>query len=216
MDTESEPFEDPIETEDPQSLPISSAPTISPDYTTTTPHTDKESEPMKVSETRIASPNSITSPSDSTLPLSLDHLLTQTSPTLTPSLAFFYHSTARMAVLPSLTLHSQKRYQGTSKPIEDTEVEETELETKREESKDEGLGSESEEAASKDSQQQLDPTPASPEWSSGSLPVSPASLTVPSPVATPASVEPVDEGFLDELRAEIELHGAYFTTTPNV
>ncbi|GJT30834.1 hypothetical protein Tco_0911109 [Tanacetum coccineum] len=50
-------------------------------------------------------------------------------------------------------------------------------------------------------------TLASPEWSSGSLPVSPASLTVPSPVATPASVEPVDEGYLAEIGAQLELYG---------
>ncbi|GJW53678.1 hypothetical protein Tco_0097763 [Tanacetum coccineum] len=50
-------------------------------------------------------------------------------------------------------------------------------------------------------------TPTSPEWSSRFRPVSPASLTVLSPVAIPASVEPVDEGFLAELGAEIELHG---------
>nr|GEV43490.1 hypothetical protein [Tanacetum cinerariifolium] len=34
-----------------------------------------------------------------------------------------------------------------------------------------------------------------------------ASLTVPSPVATPAIVEPVDEGYLTELGAQLELHG---------
>ncbi|GKE21824.1 hypothetical protein Tco_1433336 [Tanacetum coccineum] len=50
-------------------------------------------------------------------------------------------------------------------------------------------------------------TLASPEWSSCSLPVSPASLTVPSPVATPALVEPVDEGYLAEIGAQLKLHG---------
>nr|GEW80419.1 hypothetical protein [Tanacetum cinerariifolium] len=48
-------------------------------------------------------------------------------------------------------------------------------------------------------------TPASPEWSSTSLPVSPASLTVPSQVATPKLVKPVDEGYLVELGAQLEL-----------
>ncbi|GKF53706.1 hypothetical protein Tco_0160616, partial [Tanacetum coccineum] len=53
-------------------------------------------------------------------------------------------------------------------------------------------------------------TPASPEWSSGSLPVSPASLTVPSPVAslatTPAATIAVDEdGFL-EVGPQLDLH----------
>ncbi|GKD35655.1 hypothetical protein Tco_1251164 [Tanacetum coccineum] len=61
-------------------------------------------------------------------------------------------------------------------------------------------------------------TPPSPEWSSGSLPVSPAPsivpspisspiipLTVPSPVASPTTVEA--EGFLTELGSRVEMHG---------
>ncbi|GJX02034.1 reverse transcriptase domain-containing protein [Tanacetum coccineum] len=59
-------------------------------------------------------------------------------------------------------------------------------------------------------------TPPSPEWTSGSLPISPSHsdvplpisspmvhLTVPSPVATPATVE--TEGFLTELGAQVEM-----------
>ncbi|GJY69605.1 hypothetical protein Tco_0472587 [Tanacetum coccineum] len=53
-------------------------------------------------------------------------------------------------------------------------------------------------------------TPASPKWSSGSLPVSPASLTVPSPVAslvtTPAATIVVDEHEFLEVGAQLELH----------
>ncbi|GKB41238.1 hypothetical protein Tco_0886180, partial [Tanacetum coccineum] len=53
-------------------------------------------------------------------------------------------------------------------------------------------------------------TPASPEWSSGSLPVSPASLTVPSPVAslatTPTATIEVDEDEFLEVGAQLELH----------
>ncbi|GJS62839.1 hypothetical protein Tco_0677403 [Tanacetum coccineum] len=61
-------------------------------------------------------------------------------------------------------------------------------------------------------------TPPSPEWSSGSLPISPAPsivpspvsspmipLTVPSPVATPATAK--TGGFLTELGAQVEMHG---------
>ncbi|GJS51484.1 hypothetical protein Tco_0624846 [Tanacetum coccineum] len=61
-------------------------------------------------------------------------------------------------------------------------------------------------------------TPPSPEWSSGSLPISPApsivpspisspmiSLTVPSPVASPATAE--TGGFLTELGARVEIQG---------
>nr|GEW22575.1 hypothetical protein [Tanacetum cinerariifolium] len=50
-------------------------------------------------------------------------------------------------------------------------------------------------------------TPASPEWLSGSLPISPASPVVPLLVATLASVKTVEEGFLAELGAQLELHG---------
>ncbi|GJU77885.1 hypothetical protein Tco_1274955 [Tanacetum coccineum] len=53
-------------------------------------------------------------------------------------------------------------------------------------------------------------TPASPECSSDSLPVSPASLTVPSPVAssmnTPATTIAVDEDVFLEVGAQLELH----------
>ncbi|GKE60351.1 hypothetical protein Tco_1510718, partial [Tanacetum coccineum] len=61
-------------------------------------------------------------------------------------------------------------------------------------------------------------TPPSPEWTSGSLPISPSpfvvpspvslpmiSLTVPSPVATAATAE--TEGFLTELGAQVKMQG---------
>ncbi|GKB32148.1 hypothetical protein Tco_0871549 [Tanacetum coccineum] len=61
-------------------------------------------------------------------------------------------------------------------------------------------------------------TPPSSEWTSGSLPISPSSsdvpspisspmipLIVPSPVATPTAVE--TEGFLTELGAQVQMHG---------
>ncbi|GJT10959.1 hypothetical protein Tco_0858001 [Tanacetum coccineum] len=282
----SEPFEDPIENEDHQSLPISSTPIPSPNYRPATLHTDKESEPMEASETRVASPHSTTSPLDSILLLSPDHPLpAQTSLTL-----------HLLKLSTTAVLH--KRYRGTSEPILDTETEGDESEakgtgSKSEESEDKGLGLKSKEVASKDQQQQavlvedttadeplslgygetrrcaleiakdiahstyevgqssrsipvqqiadetttlrlpvrttwedpVDgtvytdikcimplvrppiPTPASPEWSSDSLPISPASLIVPLPIATPASGEPVDEGYLAEIGAQLELYG---------
>ncbi|GJT32692.1 hypothetical protein Tco_0923111 [Tanacetum coccineum] len=103
-DTEFEPFEDPIETEETQQLSPRAAPLspnytlASPNYTPDTPHSDEESKPIEASETRIASP------SDSTSPLSPDQPLTQTSPTPTPSRAFYYHRTTRMAVRTQPTL----------------------------------------------------------------------------------------------------------------
>ncbi|GKD81114.1 hypothetical protein Tco_1347953 [Tanacetum coccineum] len=277
MDAESEPFEDPIETEETQPLSLRTAPLspdytlASPDYTPDTPHLDEESEPIKASTTRTASP------SDYTSPLSPNNQLTHTSPTPTPSRAFYYHCTARMAMRtqpilspgifarvteaaslslssfckryrssyetpsssPSLasstTLPIRKRYRGTFEPIFGTKTEDGELEVegtslRSEESKDEGPGSEGEEAAPEQQQQAVlvedtiadeplglgyqaakrralelveDPapstfeTPASPEWSSDSLLVSLASLTIPSPVAspvtTPAAIIAVDE-----------------------
>ncbi|GKB55169.1 phospholipase-like protein [Tanacetum coccineum] len=55
-------------------------------------------------------------------------------------------------------------------------------------------------------------TPASPEWSSGSLPVSPASLTIPlpiaSPVTTPAATIAVEEDEFLEVGAQLELYGS--------
>ncbi|GKC77293.1 hypothetical protein Tco_1128067 [Tanacetum coccineum] len=85
IDIESEPFEDPIETEETQPLSHRAAP-LSLDYTSTssyytpdTPHSDEDSEPTEAFETRTVSP------SGSTLPLSPDHLLTQTLPIFTPS-----------------------------------------------------------------------------------------------------------------------------------
>ncbi|GJV82831.1 reverse transcriptase domain-containing protein [Tanacetum coccineum] len=247
-------IKDPIETEEPQSLPISSAHMPSLDYTPATPHSNEESKPIEASETRIASP------SDSTSLLSPNiHL-----PDITPPLHLLeFSSTAVLHIWPCVSV--------TLIPIEDTEVEDTGLETEREESEDEDPGSESEEAASEDRQQQAvlvkgitadeliglgyeaarrcalelaegttynkyevgqssrsvpfqqisdkttlprlpirtiweDPmedtvymdiecdippvrapvqTPALPEWSSGSLLVSPASLTIPTPVVSP-------------------------------
>ncbi|GKC84036.1 hypothetical protein Tco_1139753 [Tanacetum coccineum] len=55
-------------------------------------------------------------------------------------------------------------------------------------------------------------TPSSPEWSIGSLPVSPSSPVVPSPiaspVATPTATISVDEDQFIEVGAQLELHGS--------
>ncbi|GJV35072.1 hypothetical protein Tco_1407549 [Tanacetum coccineum] len=315
-DIKSEPFKDLNETEETQPLSPRAAPLspdytpASPDYTPDTPHTEEESEPMEASKTRT------TSLSDSTSPLSFDHPLTQTLRTPTPSRAFYYRSTAYMAVRtqPTLspgysaklskvmtlspssfrkryissyetpsssaspasspTLPIRKRYYGTSDPILDTETEGDELEaegtgSESEESEDEGPGSEGEETAYEDQQQQavliegtatdepmglgyraarryalelatgpvpstfevgqssstiyldieFDPpscvpvqTLASPEWSSGSLLVSPVSLSVPSPVVspvtTPAATIAVDKDEFLEVGAQLKLYGS--------
>nr|GEX84467.1 hypothetical protein [Tanacetum cinerariifolium] len=269
---ESEPLEDPIKTKETKLLSQRTTPLsrdYTPafvDYTPDTPHSNEESEPIEASDTRTASR------SHSTSPLSPDHPLTHTSPTPTPSKAFYYRSTARLAVRTQSTLSPnisakvteamdlspssfykryissyetpslppspvsspplpiQKRYQGTSKPILDTETKDNESEAEgaglgSEDSKDEGPGSDGEEAASEEQQQQqqsfnieinappvhapVQPS-ASPEWSSGSLPISPASLTIPSHVAslvtTPAATIAVDWDKFIEVGAQLELH----------
>ncbi|GJU47513.1 hypothetical protein Tco_1204779 [Tanacetum coccineum] len=132
IDTKSEPKEAPLETE--------------------------EFEAFVPSDTRITSPYS-TSPLDSTTPLSPDHPLAQTSPASTR--ASYYHSTVRMVVCTQPTLSPgmsarivkatalspslfRKRYQGTSKLVEDTEDESSNSDTERGGSEEDGLGSEEE------------------------------------------------------------------------
>nr|GEY48290.1 hypothetical protein [Tanacetum cinerariifolium] len=85
-DTESEPFEDPVETKTPESPHTVASPTLLPDSTPPTHHVE-ESEASNTSDVR-------STPSDFTAPLSLDHPITHTSPTL----VLFLHWTARMAM----------------------------------------------------------------------------------------------------------------------
>ncbi|GJZ73417.1 hypothetical protein Tco_0637563 [Tanacetum coccineum] len=85
-DTESEPFKDPVETVTPESPHTIASPTSLPDSTPPTRHAE-ESEDSDTSGAR-------STPSDFTAPLSPDHLLTHTTPTLVS----FLRRTARMAV----------------------------------------------------------------------------------------------------------------------
>ncbi|GJW50738.1 hypothetical protein Tco_0092089 [Tanacetum coccineum] len=125
MDTKSEPFEDPVETKAPELPHTIASPTSLPDSTPPTCHV-KESEGSDTSGARSTS-------SDSTAPLSPDHPLTHTTPTLVPILS----RTVRMAVRvppemssyesspssspPDLPL--RKRYRGTSELVEDDDEE---------------------------------------------------------------------------------------------
>ncbi|GJS64763.1 hypothetical protein Tco_0679327 [Tanacetum coccineum] len=158
-DTESEPIEDLVETEIPESPHIVASPTSLPDSTPSTCHV-VESEDSDTSSARSTS-------SDSTAPLLPDHPLTHTTPALVPSLC----RTARMAVhvppamSPSLSasiaevatmsdsafrkrfrssydsspsssppdLPSRKCYQGTFELVEDDEEEEDDQEEDDEE-----------------------------------------------------------------------------------
>ncbi|GJU10108.1 hypothetical protein Tco_1132504, partial [Tanacetum coccineum] len=85
-DTESEPFEDLVDTKTPESPHTIASPTSLPDSTPPTCHVE-ESEDSDTSGARSMS-------SDSTAPLSPDHPLTHTTPALVPIL----HRTARIAV----------------------------------------------------------------------------------------------------------------------
>ncbi|GKC41635.1 hypothetical protein Tco_1059357 [Tanacetum coccineum] len=85
-DTASEPFEDPVETETPESPHTVASPTSLPDNTPPTRHAE-ESEDFDTSGARSM-------PSNFTTPLSPDHPLTHTSPTL----VLFLCRTTRMAV----------------------------------------------------------------------------------------------------------------------
>ncbi|GJS11355.1 reverse transcriptase domain-containing protein [Tanacetum coccineum] len=179
--TESGPLEDLRETEIPQPLP--SAPSLAPPSDdpylivrqTHIPTTiDTESEPedapsktgefevSKPSDTRITSSHS-SALSDFTAPLSPDHPLTQTSPIPTPTRAASlspssfpkrYRSSYEIpSPSSSLTLPIRKRYQGTSKLVEDIKDESSDLDTERQGSEDKGPGLEEEEAAPEGRQQ---------------------------------------------------------------
>ncbi|GJV58027.1 hypothetical protein Tco_1459032 [Tanacetum coccineum] len=116
-DTEFKPFEDPVETETPESPHTVASPTSLPDSTPPTHHAE-ESEGSDMSGAR-------STPSDFTTPLSPDHPLTHTTPTL----VLFIRRIARIAVhvppamLPGLSanLPSRKRSRGTSELVEDDE-----------------------------------------------------------------------------------------------
>ncbi|GKE28583.1 hypothetical protein Tco_1443967, partial [Tanacetum coccineum] len=89
-DTESEPFEEPIETETPESPHTLASPTSLP-YSIPPAWHAGDSEDSNTSGARSTS-------SDSTAPLSPDHPLTRTSPTYTPTRSSFHRRTVRMTV----------------------------------------------------------------------------------------------------------------------
>ncbi|GJT64801.1 ORFIII-like polyprotein [Tanacetum coccineum] len=130
-DTESEPFEDPIDTETPESPHTVASPTLLPDSTPPACYA-RESEDSDTSGVRSTS-------SYSTAPLSPDHPLTRTSPTPTPTRASFYQRTARITVYAQPVMSPiRKRYRGTSELILDTDSEEDKIGD--EDNEDEGHG----------------------------------------------------------------------------
>nr|GEV11273.1 hypothetical protein [Tanacetum cinerariifolium] len=164
VDTESNPEEAPSKIKE-SLLLVSKAPL-----------TDEKFEALEPSDTKNTSSHSSAS-LDSTTSLSPDHLLTQTSPTPTPTRVSFHHRISCMTRYRSsyetpspspspslsLTLPTWKRYHGKSELIEDTEGESSEPDSKREGSEDETSDSEEEEEAALKDQQVADGKPKIPE-----------------------------------------------------
>nr|GEW97859.1 hypothetical protein [Tanacetum cinerariifolium] len=110
LDTESEPLESPLETEEPQPLsPRSAHP--SPDYTPATPHMDGESEPFETLETMP------------TLSPGILAKLTEAIKLSPPSFRKRYRSSYEIPSSSSPALPLWKTYQGTSELIADIENE---------------------------------------------------------------------------------------------
>nr|GEY47599.1 hypothetical protein [Tanacetum cinerariifolium] len=157
-DTESKPFEDPIDTKTPESPHTVASPTPLPDSTPLACHAN-ELEDSNTSSVRSMS-------SDSTTPLSPDHPLTRTLPTPTPTRALFHYRTAPFRrryrssyETPSssscLTLPVKKRYRGTFELILDTDSEEDEI-GEEDTNEDEGHGLDDESHRLDDENHRLD------------------------------------------------------------
>nr|GEW19674.1 RNA-directed DNA polymerase, eukaryota, nucleotide-binding alpha-beta plait domain protein [Tanacetum cinerariifolium] len=190
--TESGPLEDLRETGIPLPLLVTAEPKEAPleikeslTLVSRAPFTDEEFEASKPSDTRTTSSRSSAS-SDSTAPLSPDHPLTQ-SEDESPD--------------PEKEEEAAPEGQHQAVPVVDTAADEPlglgyEALRRRELALGHGLVPSTFEIGQSfrflSEQQRVEetsapriPTPASPEWSSDSLPVSPSSLVVPSPIASP-------------------------------
>ncbi|GJT64921.1 hypothetical protein Tco_1016401 [Tanacetum coccineum] len=109
--TESEPFEDLVETETPESPHTVASPTSLPDSTPPTCHVE-ESKDSDTSDARCTS-------SDSTAPLSPDHPLTHTTPALVPSLCRTAHMVVRVPPAMSPTISDSAFCKSESEGAED-------------------------------------------------------------------------------------------------
>ncbi|GJZ97760.1 hypothetical protein Tco_0670213 [Tanacetum coccineum] len=177
IDTEFEPEDAPLETE--------------------------EFEAFEPSDTRTTSPHS-TAPLDSTTPLSPGHPLAHTSSA--PTRVSYYRSTARMvryrssyetpSPLSSPTLPIRKRYRDTSELVEDIEDESSDSDTEREGSEDEGPGSEDEGPSSEDE------GPGSKEEEEEAAPEGQEQIV---PVVDTATDEPLGLGYRALRRRELAL-----------
>ncbi|GJX92209.1 hypothetical protein Tco_0345535 [Tanacetum coccineum] len=172
---------------------------------------DTESEPEEApSEAEELTNSSYSSAlSDSTAPLSPDHPLTHVLPTPTPTRASFHRRTACMTVHAQPVMsHGHSTISDPSSTEEGHGLDDKGhglddkghgLDDKERSVESDRLGLEvSEEEAVTEGQQQVVSamdtavvapvqTPPSPEWSSGSFPISPSSPVVPSPIASPVA-----------------------------
>ncbi|GKE88825.1 hypothetical protein Tco_1566300, partial [Tanacetum coccineum] len=237
--TESEPFEDLVETKAPELPHTVASPTSLPASTPPKCHVE-ESEDSDMSGARFTS-------SDSTTLLSPNHPLTHTTLALVPSL----RRTESMADDDEEEDDEEENEEIQESSDSNSESEGTKDEGPTAEDEDPAVGDEGDKAVPKGQQRATSivetivgeplglgygvlrhqeivsregqmpsvfETPLSPEWSSGSLPVSPApsiiplpisspmiSLIVPLSVASPATAEA--KGFLTELGARVEMEG---------
>ncbi|GJV64526.1 hypothetical protein Tco_1475354 [Tanacetum coccineum] len=205
-----------VETETPESPHIVASPTSLPDSTPPTLYAEES----EGSDTCARS-----TPSDFTTPLSLDHPLTYTTPTLVPFICRIARMVVRIhpVMLPGLSvsiaevaamsdLAFRKRFRSSYERLLFEDQEWYDLKIKRD------LSENLPPISAFPTNYQLLKHRFLPEWSSGSLPVSLApsivplpisspmmSLTFPSPVASPATAE--TKGFLSELGARVEMQG---------
>ncbi|GKB05565.1 hypothetical protein Tco_0833760, partial [Tanacetum coccineum] len=204
-DTESEPFEDLVETETPKSPNAVASPTSLPDSTPPTRHA-KESKDSDTSGARSTS-------SDFTVPLSPDHPLTYTSPTL----VLFFRRTACMVVRvpPAMSPGLSTSIAEVAAMFDSTFLEDDKEEDEEEEDEEVEVNldsnSESDDAEDKGPTiEDEDPVAGDDAVVTPSIVPSPISspmipLTVPSPIASPATAEA--EGYLIELGAQVEMQG---------
>ncbi|GJR77504.1 hypothetical protein Tco_0089869 [Tanacetum coccineum] len=201
----------------------------------------EEFEASDPSGTRTVSSHSTVS-SNSTTPLSPDHILTHVSTTPTPTRVSFHHTDSKGDELGEVDTkededdessdadEERKNYglddKGQGLEDEGPGMEEEEATPKGQQqavlvfdtaaSEPLGLGYGAARSRTLESIEEITPstyeTPPSPEWSLGSLPVSPSSPVVPSPiaslVATPTATISIDEDQFLEVGAQLELHGS--------
>nr|GEY04098.1 hypothetical protein [Tanacetum cinerariifolium] len=164
------------------------SPTSLPDSTPPTCYV-KESEDFDTSGARSMS-------SDSIVPLLQDHLLTRTTPALVLSLRRIAHMVMRVSLMMSPSLSAsiekvaamfdsmfRKRFRSSYKSL--PSIAPLDLPSWKHSLEDEGPTAGDEGPSAGDEGGTRIPTPPSPKWSSGSLPISPKPPIIPLPISSP-------------------------------